>query len=44
MGDYSKKAYRTLVKKTKGNREMDLSSNGELLFVLDLQIYNKARK
>jgi hypothetical protein len=46
MGDYLKKAYLTLVKKDKGNHdgESDLSSNGDLVFALAMQNYNKAHK
>ena len=46
MGEYLKKAYLTLVKKDKGNHdgESDLASNGELVFALAMQNYNKAHK
>ena len=46
MGEYLKKAYLTLVKKNKGNHdgEFDLASNGELVFALAMQNYNKAHK
>jgi hypothetical protein len=44
MGNYLKKAYLTLVKKDKGNHDgqTDLSSNGDLVFALAMQNYNKA--
>jgi hypothetical protein len=46
MGEYLKKAYLTLVKKVKGNHdgESDFASNGELVFALAMQKYNKAHK
>ena len=46
MGEYLKKAYLTLVKKDKGNHDgqSDLSSNGDLIFALAMQNYNKAHK
>ena len=46
MGEYLKKAYLTLVKKDKGNHDgqSDLSSNGDLVFALTMQNYNKAHK
>ena len=46
MGEYLKKAYLTLVKKDKYNHggESDLASNGELVFALAMQNYNKAHK
>jgi hypothetical protein len=46
MGNYLKKAYLILVKKNKGNHEeqTDLSSNGDLVFALAIQNYNKAHK
>ena len=46
MGEYLKKAYLTLVKKDEGNHdgESDLASNGELVFALAMQNYNKAHK
>ena len=46
MGEYLKKAYLTLVKKDKGNHDgqSDLSSNGDLVFALAMQNYNKTHK
>jgi hypothetical protein len=46
MSDYLKKAYLASAKKDKGNHdgESDLFSNGDLVFSISMQNYNKAHK